>query len=118
MPAVVGGFSASCAQTKRNMPNLRNLALRSAKPALGNGHVQRLAKRALLMLDRDAGLGCMNRPNRTAHCILVGLHELGRSREAGEGNAPRRRCRPSPVINRRRTALVKLAIAGRVAPIS
>jgi hypothetical protein len=37
-----------------NMTNLRNLALRPAKPALGNGHVQRLAKRALLMLDGDA----------------------------------------------------------------
>src|SRR5262245_66539671 len=34
-----------------NMTNLRNGALRPAKPALGNGHVQRLAKRALLMLD-------------------------------------------------------------------
>jgi hypothetical protein len=36
------------------MANLRNLTLRPAQPALGNGHVQRLAKRALLMLDRDA----------------------------------------------------------------
>jgi hypothetical protein len=36
------------------MANPRNLALRPAKPALGNGHVQRLTKRALQMLDRDA----------------------------------------------------------------
>jgi hypothetical protein len=38
------------------MPNLRNLVLRPAKPALGNGHVQRLARRAFTgagLLRRD-----------------------------------------------------------------
>jgi hypothetical protein len=35
------------------MTNPRNLVLRAPKPALGNGHVQRLAKRAL-MLDSGA----------------------------------------------------------------
>jgi hypothetical protein len=29
-----------------NMTNLRNLALRPAKPALGNGHVQRLGRKS------------------------------------------------------------------------
>jgi hypothetical protein len=50
-----GAQDESCRRASSwNMTNLRNLALRPAKPALGNGHVQRLAKRALLMLDGDA----------------------------------------------------------------
>jgi hypothetical protein len=36
------------------MPNLRNLSRRPAKPALGNGRVQRAALRALRALDGTA----------------------------------------------------------------